>query len=46
MDSYLERLRQELEDAIGGSSPSALARAAAGNSEGLCGGGAGVLPVQ
>jgi len=30
MDSYLERLRQELEDAIGGASPSALAQAPAG----------------
>jgi|SRR5208282_3776226 len=30
MDSYLERLRQELEDAIAGASPSALARAPAG----------------
>jgi hypothetical protein len=30
MDSYLERLRQELEDAIGGASPSALAEAPAG----------------
>ncbi len=30
MDSYLERLRQELEEAIGGASPSALARAPAG----------------
>lgn len=27
MDSYLERLRQELEDAIGGASPSGLAQA-------------------
>src|ERR1700675_255361 len=30
MDSYLERLRQELEDAIGGASPSALAQAPVG----------------
>jgi hypothetical protein len=30
MNSYLERLRQELEDAIGGASPSALAQAPAG----------------
>ena len=30
MDSYLERLRQELEDAIGGASPGALAEAPAG----------------
>ena len=30
MDSYLERLRQELEDAIGGTSSSALAQAPAG----------------
>jgi hypothetical protein len=30
MNSYCERLRQELEDAIGGASPSALARAPAG----------------
>jgi hypothetical protein len=30
MDSYLERLRQELEDAIGGASPSDLAQAPAG----------------
>jgi len=30
MDSYLERLRQELEDALGGASPSALAQAPAG----------------
>ncbi len=30
MDSYLERLRQELEDAIGGASLSALAQAPAG----------------
>ncbi len=30
MDSYLERLRQELEDAIGGANPSALAQAPAG----------------
>lgn len=30
MDSYLEGLRQELEDAIGGASPSALAQAPAG----------------
>ena len=30
MNSYLERLRQELEDATGGASPSALAQAPAG----------------
>lgn len=30
MDSYLERLRQELEDAIGGASPAALTQAPAG----------------
>jgi hypothetical protein len=30
MNSYLERLRQELEGAIGGASPSALAQAPAG----------------
>jgi hypothetical protein len=30
MNSYLERLRQELEDAIAGASPSALAQAPAG----------------
>src|SRR6202040_2160925 len=30
MDSYLERLRQELEDAIGGASPSTLAQAPIG----------------
>jgi uncharacterized protein DUF1569 len=30
MDSFLERLRQELEDAIGSASPSALAEAPAG----------------
>ncbi|MGD0791022.1 MAG: DUF1569 domain-containing protein [Terriglobales bacterium] len=30
MDSYLERLRQELEDAIGGVSPSRMAQAPAG----------------
>jgi hypothetical protein len=30
MDSYLERLRQELEDAIGGASPAALAQAPEG----------------
>src|SRR3982074_3313181 len=30
MDSYLERLRQELEDAIAGASPSALAQAPVG----------------
>ena len=30
MDSYLERLRRELEEAIGGASPSALAQAPAG----------------
>jgi hypothetical protein len=30
MDSYLERLRQELEDATGGASPSALEQAPAG----------------
>jgi hypothetical protein len=30
MDSFLERLRQELEDAIGGASPDALAQAPAG----------------
>jgi len=30
MDSYLERLRQELEDAIGAASPGALAEAPAG----------------
>src|SRR4029077_9841052 len=30
MDSYLERLRQELEDAIGGASPSDLAQAPVG----------------
>jgi len=30
MDSYLERLRQELEDAIGGASPSRMAQAPVG----------------